>query len=372
MKTIPYTVQRASRMLQAMTVLLAALGLSAAVHAIPPSVMEPYRAYMAAIEAEDLASATTHVEAAYQAAVSEGIDSDTLADLAEKRAQIYYDLEDYAAAGPAWDDLQAISPAPETLALAASAYLLADDAITAEERARTLVETGSEALPRELRWLGRYVIGVANKGQTYSAATGNDALLEGRAPDVLREVMRAATRSAVMRERERALVQIGQAAAISRGLGMHADVTGHLETWFVTARGGVRDWDEVEARAQASLLSNLLIRQGNLNYRTDRRPVQHAASTMAVVNEASGQRQPRYPRIASQLGAEGFAIVRFDIAENGQTENIQVVFAVPNLGFFDEEILRAVRRWRYQPPVVDGVAGRRDGVQACFNFLLRD
>lgn len=45
--------------------LIVSLVLAAHVHAIPPAVMEPYRAYMAAIEADDLAGAVRHAEEAY-------------------------------------------------------------------------------------------------------------------------------------------------------------------------------------------------------------------------------------------------------------------------------------------------------------------
>lgn len=73
---------------------------------------------------------------------------------------------------------------------------------------------------------------------------------------------------------------------------------------------------------------------------------------------------PRYPRRALERGTEGFVDVNFDVTTFGGTSNIRIVNAQPE-GTFDSAALKAVRKWKYKPQIVDGEP------QAAFNLRER-
>jgi protein TonB len=62
---------------------------------------------------------------------------------------------------------------------------------------------------------------------------------------------------------------------------------------------------------------------------------------------------PDYPPRALQRGIEGWVVVEFTITPVGSVEDPRVVDANPP-GVFEQTTLRAVRRWRFNPRIVDG------------------
>lgn len=62
---------------------------------------------------------------------------------------------------------------------------------------------------------------------------------------------------------------------------------------------------------------------------------------------------PNYPRQALERGVEGFVDVRFDVTSFGGTDNISVIGAEPE-GMFEKSALKAVRKWKYKPELLDG------------------
>lgn len=64
---------------------------------------------------------------------------------------------------------------------------------------------------------------------------------------------------------------------------------------------------------------------------------------------------PRYPSKALRRRQEGYVVVEFIVDKDGnvQADSVQVVESRPE-GTFDDAVLRAVKRWRYQPRKVDG------------------
>lgn len=58
---------------------------------------------------------------------------------------------------------------------------------------------------------------------------------------------------------------------------------------------------------------------------------------------------PEYPRRAFNTGRQGWVIVKLDVAENGETENVEVDRAVPD-AMFPGNARDAVKKWRFQPP----------------------
>ena len=79
---------------------------------------------------------------------------------------------------------------------------------------------------------------------------------------------------------------------------------------------------------------------------------------------------PTYPREALKNGIEGY--VRFDllVGTDGRVLKVRVTEAAPDR-IFVRNTIRAVRRWKYQPLIVDGVRVER-WVRTSVNFELND
>lgn len=79
---------------------------------------------------------------------------------------------------------------------------------------------------------------------------------------------------------------------------------------------------------------------------------------------------PQMPRKAKMEGIGGRVLVRFDIGPTGRTENVQVIDEEP-LGYgFGNAALRAVKRWKYRPKVIDGAAVIQKGIEVLFPFKI--
>ena len=81
--------------------------------------------------------------------------------------------------------------------------------------------------------------------------------------------------------------------------------------------------------------------------------------------------EPSYPPAAAAAGYEGFIVVRYDVDEGGRVATPEIIVSIPN-GVFDEAVLSALDDWRYDPALEDGVPVVRAGVEAQFNFQLRN
>lgn len=62
---------------------------------------------------------------------------------------------------------------------------------------------------------------------------------------------------------------------------------------------------------------------------------------------------PSYPRRAADQGIEGWALIGFTVTTEGLTRDVHVIDDEPK-GVFGKEAVKAVKRWRYQPCVVNG------------------
>ena len=71
---------------------------------------------------------------------------------------------------------------------------------------------------------------------------------------------------------------------------------------------------------------------------------------------------PEYPRRAFKSGRQGWVIMRLDVTQDGQTENVAVERSVPE-GLFEKVSQRAVKAWTFFPP-------KNGGLQNC-RVLLR-
>ncbi|MFT6268486.1 MAG: protein TonB [Alphaproteobacteria bacterium] len=78
---------------------------------------------------------------------------------------------------------------------------------------------------------------------------------------------------------------------------------------------------------------------------------------------------PKYPPEAARDGKEGWVELSFTINEVGGVEDVEVLQADPKR-IFDREAKRALKKWKYRPKVVDGIAQRQPGLKVRLDFTL--
>jgi periplasmic protein TonB len=79
--------------------------------------------------------------------------------------------------------------------------------------------------------------------------------------------------------------------------------------------------------------------------------------------------QPMYPRSAAEKRIEGWVELEFTITTTGAVKNARVISSQPP-NIFDRSALRAIRKWKYKPTIVDGVAIETKGVRVRLTFKL--
>ncbi|MDR7121507.1 TonB family protein [Rheinheimera soli] len=79
--------------------------------------------------------------------------------------------------------------------------------------------------------------------------------------------------------------------------------------------------------------------------------------------------EPKYPVQAARDGLQGWVKMRFTILEDGSVGEVEVVEAEPKR-VFDREAIRALKRWKYSPKVVDGKAVQQPGIMVQLDFSL--
>ncbi len=80
---------------------------------------------------------------------------------------------------------------------------------------------------------------------------------------------------------------------------------------------------------------------------------------------------PVYPAGAARDRIEGWVLVEFTVDESGATRDARVVESDP-VAVFDQAALDAVRRYRYEPRVEDGMAVAASGIRNRIRFALGD
>lgn len=78
---------------------------------------------------------------------------------------------------------------------------------------------------------------------------------------------------------------------------------------------------------------------------------------------------PRYPATAANNGIEGFVRLSFGISASGEVVDIEIVESEPGRTF-DSAAKKALRKWRYQPQLVDGNPVGMSGMQVRLDFAL--
>ncbi|WP_325895309.1 energy transducer TonB [Grimontia sp. NTOU-MAR1] len=79
--------------------------------------------------------------------------------------------------------------------------------------------------------------------------------------------------------------------------------------------------------------------------------------------------QPSYPTKALRRGIEGYVVVSFTINEEGRPSGIKIIEASPKR-IFDREAIRAIKKWKYTPLLIDGKAVSQPGQSQKLEFVL--
>lgn len=90
-------------------------------------------------------------------------------------------------------------------------------------------------------------------------------------------------------------------------------------------------------------------------------PTAIAADTALVAKKRVA---PVYPRGAERRKIEGHVVVTYSVDTEGKVSNVTVAKAVPE-GVFDDAAMKAVSKWKYEPP-----AAAVDGARAKISFKL--
>lgn len=78
---------------------------------------------------------------------------------------------------------------------------------------------------------------------------------------------------------------------------------------------------------------------------------------------------PQYPQSLLNRGVEGWVLVEFTITKTGTVEDMQVIDAEPPK-VFNRATLRALKRWKYQPQMLDGKAVAQYKMREIFKFAI--
>jgi protein TonB len=79
--------------------------------------------------------------------------------------------------------------------------------------------------------------------------------------------------------------------------------------------------------------------------------------------------EPDYPMQARQRGIEGWVVVEFTISTAGTVKEAVVVASEPG-NVFDRAAIQAVRKWKYNPKIVDGKPVERAGMKIRLDFEM--
>lgn len=78
---------------------------------------------------------------------------------------------------------------------------------------------------------------------------------------------------------------------------------------------------------------------------------------------------PKYPTTAARDGIEGWVQLSFSISPTGEVIDPVVINAEPKRTF-DREAIKAIKRWKYRPKVIEGVAQLQTGQTVQLDFKL--
>ncbi len=352
---------------------------------LPQSVASPYLEYEVALEAGDGPAAMAAARQAWQAAERARIDRSLLGILAANYGDVAYAEGEYEAADEAWLEAARIGDNdPHTDAVERSRrwYMAGLSAFADNSRGRARnfagraadrVEAADVPVPANLRAEIYFLYTRA------AVSTGAWWRLESSAGNAIEAFEELGADANAMYaycyymlglsryfwgEREDSVMPFHMAGSMYASLGerFRGDAQSSAY-WFSLVTNGYDDVQKADlhARIAATAYPEMLSRTFERNtdtaehYDTDAQPVRREI--------------PDYPRGALMANLDGVALVRFDVNEDGRTENAEVVASAPPQ-IFDEAAVEAVEDWRYDPAVIDGEIVRRTGVLTEFRFSV--
>ena len=78
---------------------------------------------------------------------------------------------------------------------------------------------------------------------------------------------------------------------------------------------------------------------------------------------------PQYPMRAAERGIQGWVEMEFTISVAGTVKDPVVLASHPG-SIFDKEALRAIRKWKYNPKIVNGEPVERHEMKVRLKFEL--
>jgi protein TonB len=78
---------------------------------------------------------------------------------------------------------------------------------------------------------------------------------------------------------------------------------------------------------------------------------------------------PEYPMRARQRGIEGWVTIEFTISKAGTVQNPHILASHPRK-IFDKSALQAIRKWKYNPKIKNGVPVERFGQKVTLEFAM--
>ena len=371
---------------------LATASIPADAQNLPASVTEPYVTYQSAMEAGDYTAAETAADLAWRAGEAANIDLGTIGLLADNYAQLAHRSGHYSEAVRGYmrsaEILTELDDDPFLIAQtwrlgAQSAYIGSDS-----ERAQSLADRAGDMLEGQpaapdrsmelyrarliqsyVNWEGGLIMPAGARAIEAIEAledAGGDAT-----PDTANLFFYAAIRHANERDNLEAAYYFSIANYIWRSMEIDGEAQTIANEWARYARREIEDdeLDELVLRLSDSPYRPLgFTPERDDEPRTDWRAAFPDAQTYTPAFP-SRRRPPQYPAQMMAAGFQGVALMQFDVTETGETENIRVLFSVPHSDF-GESAENAVRRWRYEPARVDGVAVPRRGVVTTVEYVL--
>ena len=81
--------------------------------------------------------------------------------------------------------------------------------------------------------------------------------------------------------------------------------------------------------------------------------------------------QPKYPHRALQRGKEGYAVIEVTVTTSGTVRDPELLEEFPEGWRFGRAALKAAKKLKYNPRVIDGQAQETSGITYRFTFNLR-
>ncbi|XBQ15281.1 MAG: TonB family protein [Oceanicaulis sp.] len=353
---------------------------------LPAEVTDPYIAYTEALEAGDLDAAREAARQAWRAGERLKIDLQTVGVLADNFAQLALQAGEHGAARSAFERSAEVQTAQggdrvllaETWLLAARAARSGGDprdAADLAERGAEIAEAAEGLAARGVAFEARQfqALALLDLGRSRAAIRAAEQAVDHLPDDgpYPGSAWPAAFISGFGASLDRDTLEAAYWMSVTHRLLLehqpeHPDV---LRTRYWT-RWARQNLEEGEGAALLARLAErgLLPPEGTDSARLT---ASEAAAEDALNRDARPLRRtpPEYPGDAARAGLEGFALLTFDVAPDGTTQNVRVIASVPH-PVFGERSARSVRRWRYEPRLVDGEPALREGVITEFNFSL--